>query len=48
MAGDEVVDIYTYALFSYGLTAVISLLTVGIIIVTKQIINRFAGGDSND
>lgn len=30
-------DIYTYALFAYALTAIIALLTVGIIIVTKKI-----------
>lgn len=34
-------DIYTYALFSYGLTALISLFTVAIIILTKKIINYF-------
>lgn len=42
------VGIYTYALFSYGLTAVIALLTVGVIIITKKIINRFSGVGSND
>lgn len=31
-------DIYTYFFFSYGLTAVIALITVGLIIATNKIL----------
>ncbi len=35
--GGTSVDIYTYALFAYGLTAIISLVTIGIILAVNKI-----------
>ena len=33
-------DIYTYFFFSYGLTAIIALFTVGIILLVNKFLNR--------
>lgn len=35
-------DIYTYAIFAYLLTAAISLLTIGVILVINNIIARLS------
>ena len=35
-------DIYTYAIFAYGLTAAISLLTIGVILVNNNVIARLS------
>ena len=35
-------DIYTYAIFAYLLTAAISLLTIGVILVINSIIARLS------
>lgn len=35
-------DIYTYAIFAYSLTAAISLLTIGIILVINNVIARLS------
>ena len=35
-------DIYTYAIFAYLLTAAISLLTIGLILVINNIIARLS------
>lgn len=33
-------DVVTYAFFAYGLTAVISFLTVGLIMIVNALLNR--------
>ena len=35
-------DIYTYAIFAYGLTAAISLLTIGVILIINNVIARLS------
>jgi hypothetical protein len=35
-------DIYTYAIFAYFLTAAISLLTIGVILVINNVIARLS------
>ena len=38
--GEAIVDIYTYMFFTYGLTAVISLLMAGLIVIVNRLTSR--------
>ncbi|MDU2064178.1 MAG: hypothetical protein E6713_04980 [Sporomusaceae bacterium] len=40
-------DIYTYAGFSYGLTAALSFATVGLILIINKAISKLGGMNSD-